>query len=173
MVVFAVIEHTGERLNWYQSWQPSSLRKGKATPVDRSSLITNLIIEGAFLLWWNDVLTVQDWIPVVGGNLALADAWSPWFWPLNFIFALWFGVHAYVLFRDLWGRFTLSAEVILGAAAIIIAIRLVGSGELVLVSGELAEQLAPQLQLVARLIIFVAMGFTSWDMAIAARNMKK
>ena len=104
--VFWVLDYTGERLSWYEGWQPAQLSRHGVGTVDRGRVITDLVSTGVFLLWWNDVLRLRDLIPVSEGvfTLSLGSIWDPFFWPLNLLFALCFVVYTVVLVRGIWFR---------------------------------------------------------------------
>ena len=142
-LVFVALEGAGRRLTWYDRWEPASLGAGAASVVDRGEVVTGLITEGVFLLWWNEALVLGGWLTAwsdAGGAVALSlgAAWSPWFWPLNALVGASFLLHAFVLARGLWHRPTLVAEIGLGAATLAVAIWLLWQdGALVAVSGPL------------------------------------
>ena len=48
-LVFASIEYSGDRLDWYDKWSADSLSLSVGPPVERGAVITNLISEGIFL----------------------------------------------------------------------------------------------------------------------------
>jgi hypothetical protein len=178
-LVFVGIEGAGERLRWYERWEPGSLGTGAVSVIDRSTVITNIITEGVFLLWWNGVLT---WRTSLAGafdarepvTLALSDVWSPLFWPLNVVFAAFFALHAYVLVRGLWQRWTLNAEVLLGAAALALAAWvLVPREALIVVSGPLDGFVAQHLQRTVWWTVAVIAGFVAWDLYTAVRLIRR
>ncbi|MEL7448488.1 MAG: hypothetical protein AAFN78_04720 [Pseudomonadota bacterium] len=173
--VFVAIEFSGERLNWYKDWSADSLKPTAGSPVDNGQLITNLITEGAFLLWWNDVLVLQNWIP--GGHevfsLTLTETWTPLFWPLNVLVAAWFLLHAYVLYRGLWQRGTVIAEVVLGGVFIAIGLWLISHAPLAEVAGSISEFSAAAANRVIVSVIVVIMALTAWDSYTVLRRLRR
>jgi len=175
VAVFAGLEYSGEQLDWYHSWEPESLSAKTTRVIDRSDIITNLIFEGVFLLWWNDAIHLQDWIPVLGEQitLSLSGVWTPLYWPLNVVFSAFFVLHAYVLTRGLWHFNTLIAEVLLGVAALAIAIKLIASGTLVDLTS-IGEELSFEwLQRTARITLVVIAGIAVWDIWTAIRLLRR
>jgi len=175
LVVFAVTEYSGERLNWYDGWTADSLRPTRGASVKGSNLVTNLVSEGVFLLWWNDVLPFHDWIPgaIKTFDVALGSVWEPLFWPLNLLFGAWFVLHAWVLIRGLWQPATLYTELALGALGIAAGGWLLLHGPLLSVSGDVGadgELIAHRVMLT---IIGGALVITAWDMLVAWRRLRR
>ncbi len=173
--VFVAIEYSGERLNWYKDWTADSLKPTTGSPVDNGQLITNLITEGAFLLWWNDILVLQNWIP--GGRevlwVTLTDTWTPLFWPLNVLVGAWFLLHAFVLYRGLWQRGTVIMEIALGGAFIAIGLWLISHAPLVDVAGRTSEFSAAATNRVIVSIIVVIMALTAWESFTVFRRLRR
>lgn len=174
-LVFVGIEGAGTRLKWYERWEPRSIARGPVSLVNRGDVVTNLITEAIFLLWWNDALSLRGWVP--GGTegsaplvAAFSDAWTPLFWPLNLIFGAFFLLHAYVLIRGLWQRTTLLAEIALGVAGIAAAGWLLMSDRPLVVTGGVLEQFPGDwLDKTVRWSLAVAAGIAAWDVLKAAR----
>ncbi len=169
---FVFIERSGERLGWYESWKPASLRPSTLGTIDRSDVVTNLIVEGVFLLWWNDVLPFKNLIPALGESypMSLSSEWALFFWPINALVLGWFVLHAWVLARGLWQRETLRGEIILGLSALAMIAMLLHSGASV--SGPVDPRLFQSLQLsVASILVFI--GFIiAWDTYKAYRMLR-
>ena len=169
---FVFIERSGERLGWYESWKPASLSPSTLGTIDRSDVVTNLIIEGVFLLWWNDVLPINNLIPAFGESypITLSSDWAIFFWPINALALGWFVLHAWVLARGLWQRETLLGEIILGLNALaVIALLLRGGAN---VNGPADPRLAQTLQWsVASVLLFIGV-IIAWDTYKAYRRLR-
>lgn len=173
--VFATTEYFGENLNFYDSWRATSLKPSTGgSVISRSDLVTNLVTEGVFLLWWNSALKVQDWVPGLNGPLAISlnEVWAPLFWPLNLLCGAWFLLHAVVLIRGLWGPTTLWLEIALGTAGLIIAGWLLIQWPLVDATGVLAPDTSLTLNRVVFTTIVVIAGFILWDIYLAAKRLR-
>ncbi len=174
VAVFASMEFTGERLKWYDSWQPESLGFKSVSISKRDNVISNLITEGIFLLWWNDVLSFQRLLPNPSGDVVvtMSDAWAQLYWPLNIVFAFSFALHAYVLIRGLWHRHTLIAEIVLAFAMIGAVIFLLVSDTLINVTGNVEPELVKLLQGTASIVLLFIAGFALWDVVVALRRLR-
>ena len=174
-LVFASIEYSGERLNWYDKWSADSLSLSAGPPVERGSLITNLITEGIFLLWWNNVLVFQNWIP--GGRelftVTLTETWTPLYLPLNLLVGAWFLLHAFVLIRGLWHAAALYAEMTLGAIGVAVGVWLLTHRPLLIVTGDLGPDGELRVERVIATVIMVIIAITVWDMFLAFRRLRK
>lgn len=172
-LVFVSLEYSGEKLNWYDAWDPTSLNRDAAGVVNRSDVITNFITEGVFLLWWNDVLVAQNWLPIFGEGfpLTLSMAWDTLYWPLNIIFGVAFALHAHTLLRGLWYRFGLMLEAAINFALLAIVFVLLYSGTLIDV--DLAMDGAVKaIQWSMSVTLLVIAGFIAWDAWLALRQLR-
>ena len=163
-VVFILLEYGGERLNWYENWDPRDLARNAVGPIDRSDVITNLISEGFFLLWWNDVIVLQNFIPDNVVPIYLSDVWEPYGLALNLIFGLSFLIHAYVLVLGNWRKFAMKAEVVLFSATAALGVALLTSGTLIEMPTELEEAISLEfIDNIVRTVLAVVILFTMWD----------
>ncbi|MEE2782380.1 MAG: hypothetical protein VYE04_03420 [Pseudomonadota bacterium] len=171
---FAVIEYSGEKLGWYENWQPASLSRNSMSTVDRSDLVTNLVGEGFFLLWWNDVVVVQNFLPADALVFSLSPVWEGYFWPLNFVFGGLFLLHVVTLTLGIWRRGGLLSELVLDGALIGLALAILASGNLLEYGGNLAEKiLTPShIPTIMQVVIGVVIAATLWDMWTAVKNLQ-
>ncbi|GAB4182882.1 MAG: hypothetical protein Tsb002_04710 [Wenzhouxiangellaceae bacterium] len=173
-LVFVTLDYSGEQLQWYKNWRPDRLLHNAVAPINRSDLITNLIGEGVFLLWWNDVLSFISRLPdeITTTPISLAPVWDRLFWPLNLILGALFALHLYALARGVWQRAGLYGEVVLNLATLIIIGILVTSDPLL--TGVVSDNW-PQggliLERSLRSALLVIGGFTIWDIVIAGRHL--
>ena len=171
--VFVAIEFSGERLNWYQDWRPSMLSPGTLGVIDRGDEITNILSEGFFLLWFNGVVVVQNFLPDGVLTVNLAPIWETYAWHLNLLFGASFLLHVYVLTRGVWQRSVLIAEMVIYAAFLGLGFVLLTADALVIAGGELLERITVlNLDRTARIIIIVIMGFTIWDLWLDIKMMR-
>jgi hypothetical protein len=165
VAVFIALEYSGEKLNLYENWKPQSISAGSLGVIRRGDVITNLFSEGFFLLWWNDVVVLQNWLPDQPGEffVHLSDAWTPYFWHLNVLFGALFLLHFYVLVRGVWRRELLVAEIAGNAALLGLIVVLVTATALVEIGGIEAE-LDYWIQQTVKVSLLVVAGITLWDM---------
>ena len=163
-LVFVALEYSGEKLNWYENWQPDAVDHGISLPANSSDLITNLITEGVLLLWWNNALQFPNWLEFASTNLSLSQAWAPLYWPLNVVVGSFFLLHAYLIVRGNWRAWTLALEWLLNAAFLgLIATALRGSSLVELSPGTNAG-LAEAIQLWAVIVLWVFIAVTVWEL---------
>ncbi|MFK8031479.1 MAG: hypothetical protein AB8G18_14680 [Gammaproteobacteria bacterium] len=163
VISFATLEYYGERIGWFDNWKASSLSNIPATAPNRSDLMTNLVSEGVFLLWWNKILVLQNWIPGVEGRftISLSEVWAALFWPVNILAGLWFIVHAFTLLHRHWTRPALVIEIAVSSIAFALCLYLVSQPELILTTGMI--EAADLLERSLRVTIVVIAGFIAWD----------
>jgi hypothetical protein len=174
VLVFVSIEYSGERLNWYENWQPSTLGVSSLSVINRQDVITNLLSEGFFLLWWNDVVVLSSLIPegIAERIVSLAPVWDAYFWPLNIIIGAVFILHFYVLVRGVWQRYALLAELVANAACLAIATALLTGGDLVILNDSFSPEFEYRVQRTVQISILVICGFIVWDMWLALRTFR-
>ncbi len=176
--VFVAIEYSGEKLGWYENWKPQRLASGSLGIINRGDVITNLVTEGVFLLWWNDVLVLPNVVSGDAGDLVfnLGPVWADYFWPFNVLIGACFLLHLYVLIKGVWQRPTLVLEITSNTALVAVLIVLVTSPELVVMSSamtdDLSEFLANLVNRTLRIGLLVICGFCVWDMWTAWRHFK-
>jgi len=115
-LIFAALEYSSEKLNWYDDWNPDLLPSESTHSADKGDMVTNMVVEGFMLLWLNDVVRFvsdNDGFPV-----ALSNNWAEIFWPLNIILGISFLIHAYLLLREQWTRSLLRIELGLGVSSL-------------------------------------------------------
>lgn len=174
VLVFVAIEYSGERLQWYENWKPSALSSTSLGVINRQDVITNLISEGFFLLWWNNVVVLLRFLPEGAAEqvITLSPIWETFFWPLNIIFGALFLLHFYVLVRGVWQRFVLLTEVVGNTALLAIAVVLLGSGDLVLFNDQFPGGFASNAQLVVKVTLLVVCAATVWDIWLAFKTFR-
>ncbi len=173
VIIFATLEYYGERVGWYDNWKASSLSTTAPTSFDRSDIMTNLFSEGVFLLWWNNVLIVQNWIPGLADQftVSLSEVWDPLLWPINIVVGLWFVVHAYTLLKRRWIRPALLGELVLCVLGIVLCAYLVIQPELITFNGEVEG--FDLLERSLRISLLVIAGIIGWDLWQATKLWKQ
>ena len=138
--------------------------------VSRSDVVTNILSEGFFLLWWNDVLVLQNLIPDGVLTITLTPIWQDYFWPLNIVFLALLLLHVYTLVVGVWHRWTLLTEVFVSTAFISLGVVILTGGPLLIVEGQLVS--GEHVQNIARTTLVVILGFAAWDLWSALKNLR-
>lgn len=172
--VFVALEYSGERLNWYESWAPTAANVNAVGVIKRGDVVTNLVTEGFFLLWWNDVLVLLEVLPIVDLSVQLSPVWQDYFWHLNILIGAAFVLHIYVLIKGVWQRVTQMTEVVINVALLGVGTVLLFADVLVVLGVEdglstAASGVNENLQRVVRTIVLVIIGFTIWDIWLGLR----
>jgi len=172
-LVFIAIEYSGEKLNWYADWKPTSLNSDTTSVASRRDIISNFVTEGVFLLWWNDILRVQSWLPELGAEfpLCLSVVWDVFHWPLNIIFGIAFVLHAYTLLRGVWHRMGLLTEIASNVALLAAGFVLLSSADLIDIDLQ-THSVVNAIQWTVKSIILVIAGFCGWDAWVALRQLR-
>ena len=167
---FLALESSGSGVEWYDDWKPEDLKLG-SRPLDYSAVVSNLVSEGLFLLWWNGLI-LGGWDAAEGADLSvnLSVIWHELFWPLNVLFGASFLVHVVVLARSAWTRWLSMAELVLCALLLITIGVLLGNQPLVVSNPELA--IVPWIDRTLVMSLLVIAGFTVWDGVLAYRRLR-
>lgn len=166
--VFVAIEYGSEKLDLYEKWQPKELARDAVGPIDRSDVITNMLSEGFFLLWWNDVLAFQNFLPEQAIELSLAPVWYSYDLALNILFGVSFMVHAYVLVVGTWRRFAMIGELVCFTGMIGLGLVLLMGDPLIAFPEVVSEKLTSDvgfdvINAIASVVLATIVAFTLWD----------
>jgi len=177
--IFAAMEHSGQRLTRYDNWRADQLPAQSVTPIKRSDVFTNMLTEGVFLLWWNDILDLARWLPdsIPEFPLQPGPALDAWFWPLNIIVGLAFALHLWVWLRGVWQRPTLWAEILGGLALIGVLLAMVFTGDLIVArelpstgATQFMERVSDSIQWTIDISLLVVAAVAAWDVWLAWRR---
>jgi len=146
---FAIMEYSGEKLDWYENWNPSSLPPLEPNlRMDRTDNMFNLAFETIGLLWWNEAIGFTN-SGTVGNsiwNIGLLEGWAVFYWPVNIILIGAIILHGYHLFSDQWNLPKISIEIVLDVATVVVLYFLlqleptiVFKGDVSTVSGDVAR----------------------------------
>lgn len=175
--VFIAIQRSGEKLGWYERWQPSDLNCHGFATIDRGDLFTNLLTAVIFLLWWNGALFhsafLQGHAEVM--SVTLSAPWQLLFWPLNLVVGGSALLYLLVLNLGRWQYSTIVSDLALNALLIAMGLWLLGSGPLLqLDSTSMGPGLTSDaLQRTVRIALVVIMGFVLWDMWLAWQRLRQ
>ncbi|MEO1575646.1 MAG: hypothetical protein AAFU65_11890 [Pseudomonadota bacterium] len=174
-LVFIGLEALDERIDRYAGWTADRLSPNAGAPVSASDMITNLVSEGVFLLWWNGAIGIQNWLPGLSDALPVSPGpvWAALYWPLNVLVGAWFLLHAWVFARGLWSTRTLVAEIVLGIVGIAAAVWTLANPPLLAFHADMPEQSVNILTRVVTTVIVVIAGFTAWDVLAAVRRLRR
>jgi len=153
--VFAILEYSGEKLDWYENWDPKKLVSADpAMQINKSDVITNISFETIMLLWWNDAFEFNYFKIVTDGlewTIGLSPGWAEFYWPINVLLLLGIILHCYQLFfpiADLrfaswitttqWNFSKIIAEITLDIASLIVVFKLIKLKPLLELSGALS-----------------------------------
>lgn len=80
-LVCALIERFGKTAILTR-WKPSDLPPPQGRTRSQFDIILEIGMEAVFLLWWTGQLRFAAFMPEHGPNIALAEVWRDWFWPI-------------------------------------------------------------------------------------------
>ena len=150
--VFAILEYSGEKLDWYENWDPKKLVSAEhAMQIKKSDVITNISFETVLLLWWNDAFEFDSFKIATDGlewSIGLAPGWAEFYWPVNVLLVLGIILHCYQLFFPIaglsfaswitttqWNFPKIIAEITLDVASLIVVFKLLMLKPLLALSG--------------------------------------
>ncbi len=105
---FVSVEYTGETLKFFDRWNAQTLQQASTRPLEFGDTAWNVLIDGLFLLWWNNILIFADSTHILPGPI-----WDDIFWPANVIVGLMFLLHLSLVVRGYWSRWALKTEIVL------------------------------------------------------------
>ena len=119
---FIVAEYTGEKIDWFENWDPSKLPPFPNLRISRSDNIFNLVFETIGLLWWNNIIHFTDSVTADSSiwHIGLAEGWATFYWPVNIILFGAIALHLHHLFSEYWDLPKISVGIVLDAATLVV-----------------------------------------------------
>lgn len=138
---FIIAEYTGEKIDWFENWNPSSLPAFPDLRIDRTDNIFNLVFETIGLLWWNNVVDFTNAMSVDDSvwNIGLADGWAVFYWPVNIILIGAIVLHVHHLFFEYWNLPKAGIEIVLDLASLAVLYFLLQIDPLIVFDGDVAS----------------------------------
>ena len=174
VMIFVALEYSGERLKWYEQWQPQQLSNGSLCVISRGDVITNLISEGFVLLWLLDVIEFPV-LELASGDvfsIHLSTHWTAYTDYLAIVFGCLFLLHFYVLIRGVWVGRALLIEIIGNTALLGIGAALLSEPNLIEASAAWSSIFAENAERIVKVAIIVIGATCIWDIWLAVKNFR-
>ncbi|MEM7218642.1 MAG: hypothetical protein AAF515_09775 [Pseudomonadota bacterium] len=171
--VYAAIEAAGDYEPATQDWRPEQLPEPEAIRLQArpGHLVSNLITDGFFLLWWTGAISLVGWFGLFGSDVRVtpSSAWTPFNWPLLTLIGCSFALHACVLLQGHWRRWSLVVSLSISVALAAIGLLLLNAGDLAVVTGAAWAETDPHILRALWCSVLVVVGFVVWEAVWAAR----
>ena len=155
-------------------WEPGQLPELETVSLRAESghVVSNLITDGFFLLWWSGAISIAGWFGLWSHvSITPTALWSPYYWPLLTLVGISFLMHACVLWRGYWQRWSLIVSLSVNLALLAIGLLLLNAGDLVQVGGTDAEFALHTIQRSAWCSLLIVLGFVAWEVVWSARRL--
>lgn len=178
-LIFHLLQKYGIGLEEIYAWSPKDLKAHKPGPsLSRLETFFEMAVETLFLAWWLDLLS---WPESIGGSnrlsadISMSPEWAAVFWSVNIILGLSIALSLYKLFIAGWDRFSLTANLAINAATLLVLIQIsrfenhvVFSG-----SGDSAAQWAKAMTVLDSVILSVLAGIALYVIWESYCNLKE
>lgn len=162
---FVIAEYTGEKIDWFENWNPSDLPLFPDLRIPRGDNIFNLVIETIGLLWWNNIIDLTNSVSVdhTIWHIGLSAGWATFYWPVNIILIGAIGLHTHHLFSEYWNLPKISIEIALDAATLVVLYALMQLDPAIVFKGNIAtasEGVQRFIGLLDGILWYILMGIT-------------
>jgi hypothetical protein len=143
-LIFARLEGSHETVAWADRWDPRDLLRGNQPPaaISRREMIGALLMTLFWLLWWIDVLPLNQWLLWDHLPLTPAPIWhelTPWIVSLMVINM---AISSVALLQPRWVRFYQAATLVLDAGIAVVLYRALRTPAYLLVTDDRAAGVA-------------------------------
>lgn len=122
-LIFYLMEYYNADLNKVYAWSPKDLKfNSKRLGLSRLETGFELIASVLFIVFWNNIMPLPGQA-LIGGESAsvtLSPEWRAVFWSVNVVMSLSIALGIYKFVLATWNRFSLTAEIVLSLATLVI-----------------------------------------------------
>lgn len=181
-LIFHLLQKYGVGLAEIYAWSPKDLKAHKAgRSLSRLETFFEMVVEILFLAWW---LNLMNWPASsvgsdrVGLDVSMSPEWTAVFWTVNMIVGSSIFLNVYKLIIAGWDRFSLTANLAINAATLVVLIQISRFENHVIISGsgDVAAQLARAMTVENNVILSVLAGvalYVIWESYCNLKELRK
>lgn len=174
--VFIVLEYYGQKITWYNNWEPLVFLQSKKLPANRQVSISNIISDAVLFLWWNNWFQIDTTLPFLGGlPIVATDVYAEVFIPVNAILVSSLIFSSWQLLNNAWNKVTLRVAIAIDLTTLVLlGYMLSAKGYFMAVNNaQEYDLILDHINLVAMLILVVIAGFIVYDLYRHTKNWQK
>ncbi len=176
-VIFAVLEYSGDKLNWYHNWDPSGYKSVSKITASRQDAITNVITDTVVFIWWNNWFGREHQMPFGPGDfpVMVTGVYDAVYWPVNVLLLLSLALYGWQLFNCQWNRLNIQIAIGVDVAFIAVLLYMLNAGSLFALKEANAELevILGKVNFSASLVLVVIAGVIAYDLYGHIKNWRK
>lgn len=179
-LVFYLMDYYNADLGKLYAWSPKDLKSsGKRLGLSRIETGFELAASILFIAFWNNIMPLPSHT-IVGGesaNVSLSPEWQAVFWSVNVIMGLSIALGTYNFALATWNRFSLTSEIILSLATIVIIAQILQFDQFITVHTTLNEHVdlirfIDHMNTVIYSILVIVAAVCLWDIYSNIRKLR-
>jgi len=179
-LIFYLMEHYNADLTRIYAWSPKDLKpNSKRLKLSRLETGFELVASVLFIAFWNNIIPIPGQT-LIGGEpatVSLSQEWRAVFWSVNMIMGLSIAIGVYNFLLATWNRFSLSVEIILSLATLVIVGQILQFDQFITLHSQLDENLRlmrfiAHIDNVVYSIIIIVAGISLWDIFSNFRKLR-
>lgn len=176
-LMFAALEYSGEKLEWFEKWDAFNYLSFKRVGADRQAAVTNVITDAVVFIWWNKWFGLDHQSPVTPDAFPflVTSAYDFLYWPVNAVLLAGLLLYGCQLIQCYWTKARLSIAIGIDVASIAIISLMVMADDLFVLRGqhdELATILG-KVNLSVDVILIGIVGFVVYDLYVHLKTWRK
>jgi len=181
-LIFHLLQKYGIGLDEIYAWSPNSLKAHKpGRSLSRLETFFEALVETLFLAWWLNLVSWQGssvGSDTVGVDVSMSPEWAAVFWSVNMIVGASIALNVYKLIIAGWDRFSLTANLVINAATLVVLIQISRFENHVLIrgSGDIAAQWTQAMTIADNVILSMLAGvalYVIWESYCNLRELRK
>ncbi len=134
--IFYLMQKNGVSLEQIYAWSPKHLKYSvKKVPLSRFETGFEMIFEGLFLIWWNNLFNAESLIidSELVQNISMSPEWQSVFWVVNVSVGVSILLNFYKLIVSAWNNISIVTNIIIAIADIVIILFILQFEQLIVI----------------------------------------
>lgn len=176
-VAFATMEYSGEKLDWFDKWEPLLLSNAKRIAATRENAISNVITDAVVFIWWNNWFGRDHDMPFTPNDFPVmaTGVYDIVYWPINVLLITSLAFYTWQIVQCYWTKLRLQVAIIIDIVSVIVMGYMIQAGDLfaLKVTDENAAIILDKVNFSVSVVLAVIIGFVLYDMYGHLKNWRK
>ncbi|MBE1298814.1 MAG: hypothetical protein GJ680_02730 [Alteromonadaceae bacterium] len=176
-VAFATMEYSGDKLDWFDKWEPLALSRAKRIAASREDANINVITDAVIFIWWNNWFGKNHDMPFTPNDFPVmaTGVYDIVYWPINVLLITSLTFYTWQLVQCYWTKLRLQLAIIIDIASVIVLGYMIQAGDLfaLKVTNENAAIILDKVNFSVSVVLAVIIGFVLYDIYGHLKNWRK